>query len=157
MIKLTSRLLSIFVVLFLLSATDVLAQNTHSVWSKRPLYLRDGETGKNYSNIPRGYMATAWTEGTVRAYFRAVGKISATLVYDFELVKTTSTNVGQIEGLYDIKRSGVLVCDDCVGKAYLLNGALGTYFKLYVGTPAGYEEKWHYSGYITSRFDFSAP
>jgi hypothetical protein len=157
MIKLTPKLFSLVLLLVLLSASAALAQNTHSVWSRKPLYLRDGETGKNFKNLRRGNMATAWTEGTTRAYFRAVGRISATHYYDFELVKTTGTDGASIDGLYDIKRNGVLVCNNCVGKAYLLNGAIGTYFKLYVGTPAGYEEKWHYSGFITNRFDFSAP
>jgi hypothetical protein len=30
----------------------------------------------------------------------------------------------------------------------------GNYFKIYVGTPAAYAEKWLYSGDRTERFDF---
>ena len=153
MIKLTFRLFLLLTVLAVFPAL-AFAQNTHSVWSRKPLYVTDGELGKSFKTFVRGNAAAAWTQGTTRGYFRAVAIISATLRYDFEVVKVTSTNVEMIEGLYDIKRNGVLVCDDCVGKAYLLNQPVGNYFKLYVGTPAAYAEKWHYSGYITNRFDF---
>ena len=155
MIRFTLKSLLLLFVLTLFSATAAVAQNTHNVWSKKPFHLTDGDTGKNYTAFKIGSASAAWTEGTTRAYFRAVAIIAiGTPKYDFELVKTTSTSSSEIEGLFDIKRDGVLVCDDCKGKLYGLNLAVGTYFKLYVGTPAAYSEKWHYSGYITSRFDF---
>ena len=47
--------------------------------------------------------------------------------------------------------------NDCVGKAYMLSPSPippGNYFKIYVGTPAAYAEKWLYSGDRTDRFDF---
>jgi hypothetical protein len=98
--------------------------------SKKPFHLTDGETGKKYDVFKIGSASAAWTEGTTRAYFRAVAIIAVgTPKYDFELVKTTSTNVSEIEGLFDIKRDGVLVCNDCMGKLYGLNGAVGNYFK----------------------------
>ena len=155
MTKFTFRLFLLFIVLTLFPATVALAQNTHNVWSKKPLYLIDGDTGKKYKVFKIGNASAAWTEGTTRAYFRAKAIIAGgTPKYDFELVKVTSTSASEIEGLFDIKRDGVLVCDDCMGKAYGLNLAVGNYFKLYVGTPAAFAEKWHYSGYITNRFDF---
>lgn len=154
MIKLTCRVFLFLAVLAVFPTTVAFAQNTHSVWSRKPLFVFDGDSGAKYKSFVKGSAAAAWTEGTIRAYFRAVAIINPKLKYDFELVKVTSTNADMIEGLYDIKRNGVLVCDDCVGKAYGLSLPVGNYFKLYVGTPAGYAEKWHYSGYITNRFDF---
>jgi hypothetical protein len=153
MIKLTFRLCLLFTALALFPATAAMAQSTHSVWSTSPLYLTDYDTNTHYSSFVSGNMATAWTEGST-AYFHAVAVISSRLDYDFELVSVTGSDGDEINGLYDIKRNGVLVCDDCVGKAYGLSGAVGNYFKLYVGTPSGYAEDWHYSGYITSRYDF---
>ncbi|HKB68780.1 MAG TPA: hypothetical protein VKC61_23260 [Pyrinomonadaceae bacterium] len=155
MTRFTLRSLLLLVVLTLFPATVAVAQNTHNVWSKKPFHLTDGDTGKKYTDFKMGSASAAWTEGTTRAYFRAVAIIAiGTPKYDFELVKTTSSSASEIEGLFDIKRDGVLVCDDCKGKLYGLNQAVGNYFKLYVGTPAAYAEKWHYSGYIGSRFDF---
>ncbi len=155
MIKLTFRLCLLFTALALFPATSAFAQSTHSVWSTKPLYLIDYSTSTQYSSFLSGDMATAWTEGGGgTAYFRAYAVVSTTLNYDFELVSVTGTDGDSIDGLYDIKRNGTLVCDDCVGKAYGLSGSVGNYFKLYVGTPSGYAENWHYSGYITSRYDF---
>lgn len=79
---------------------------------------------------------------------------AANLVYDFRLVQVTATTVSEIDGKFDIFKNGVNVCHLCIGKAYGLNQPVGQYFKIYVGTPAAYAEKWHYSGFITSRFDF---
>jgi hypothetical protein len=144
-----------FTFLALLSV-PALAQTTHSVWSDKPLYLTDGATGKQYKAFVKGDAAFAWTQATIRAYAHAVGVVSPGLTYDFMLVKTTSSDATTISGLFDIKRNGVLVCHNCVGKAYGLDQAAGgvNYFKIYVGTPAAYAEKWHYSGYLTNRFDF---
>jgi hypothetical protein len=154
MIKLTFRLFLLFTILALFPATAALAQSTHSVWSTSPLYLVDFGTNTQYSSFVSGDMATAWTEGTSNAYFRAYAVVSSTLNYEFELVSVIGTGGDEINGLYDIKRNGTLVCNNCVGKAYGLSGSVGNYFKLYVGTPSGYAEDWHYSGYITSRYDF---
>ena len=145
-----------FALLALLSV-PALGQTTHSVWSDKPFLVKDGASGKEYKVFAKGDAAFAWTQATLRAYAHAAGVISSpALTYDFMLVKTTSSNVDSISGLFDVKRNGVLVCHNCVGKAYGLNqpAGVGNYFKIYVGTPAGYAEKWLYSGYITNRFDF---
>jgi hypothetical protein len=146
----------LFVVLLLI-APAVLAQPAHSVWSNKPLYVYDGATGAHYSAFVKGSAAFAWNQGTTTAYARAVGVINANLKYDFRLVATTGlTTADEIDGKFDIFRNGVNVCHLCIGKAYLLSQPAlpGKYFKIYVGTPAAFAEKWHYSGYITSRFDF---
>ena len=154
-LRITLKFTLSFTLLALLSV-PALAQTTHSVWSDKPLFVRDGATGKEYKVFVKGDAAFAWTQATIRAYAHAVGVISPALNYDFMLVKTTSSDATSISGLFDIKRNGVLVCHNCVGKAYGLDQPAGVsnYFKIYVGTPAAYAEKWLYSGYITSRFDF---
>lgn len=142
-----------FAVLF---STTVLSQTTHSVWSDKPYLVKDEVPGKEYKNLVKGHAAFAWTEATVRAYAHAVAVVSPVLNYDFMLIKTTSSDADSISGLWNVHRNGVLVCANCVGKAYLLSqpAAPANYFKIYVGTPAAYAEKWGYIAYIKERFDF---
>lgn len=149
----TSRVLF---VLLLLVAPAVFAQSTHSVWSNKPLMVKDGVTNQSFNALQKGSAAFAWTENSPYGYARAVGVVNANLVYDFRLRRITGSPADQIEGLWDVFKNGVNVCSLCIGKAYGLSQAAnaGKYFKIYVGTPAAYAEKWHYSGYITSRFDF---
>jgi hypothetical protein len=154
--KLTYRFLSS---LILLSAFGVVvaAQNTHSVWSKKPLIVKDGRTGTEYQVFEKGNAAFAWTEPTVRAYAHAIAVITPSLKYDFMLIKATGSLADEIDGLWDVRKNGVLVCHNCIGKAYLLGTSPvppGNYFKIYVGTPTMYAEKWFYSGDKTERFDF---
>lgn len=155
MSKLTSRIVLSFTLIILFSAS-AFAQTSHSVWSDKPLLVRDGKTGKEFKDIKQGDAIFAWTQATPRAYAHANGMISATLNYDFMLVSVTSSDADSILGKWIVRRNGVIVCNNCIGKAYGLSqpAAAGNYFKIYVGTPAAYAEKWHYSGYITSRFDF---
>ena len=56
----------------------------------------------------------------------------------------------------NVRHNGVIVCNKCVGKAYWLSpgGGPGNYFKIYVGTPTAFAEKWLYSGELTKRFDY---
>ena len=144
----------LFVVLLLALSPALFAQPAHSVWSTKPLYIYDGASGAHYSAFVKGNAAFAWNQGTTTAYARAVGVVNANLTYDFRLVQVTATTVSEIDGKFDIFKNGVNVCHLCIGKAYLLNQPIGQYFKIYVGTPLAYAEKWHYSGFITSRFDF---
>lgn len=153
MIKLTSRIVLLFTLLIGLSAA-AFAQDTHSVWSEKPLMVRDWAASTSYNTFVRGDAAFAWTQATPRAYAHALAIVTANLKYDFMLISVTSSNVSTIEGRWNVRRNGVVVCANCIGKAYLLDHAVGDYFKIYVGTPAAYAEHWHYSGYITSRFDF---
>ena len=156
MSRFASRILISFTLATIFS-TAALAQDTHSVWSKKPLLVKDGQTSVEYKTFVKGNAAFAWTESTVRAYAHAVAVITPNLKYDFMLVKTTGSTVDGIDGLWDVRRNGILVCNNCVGKAYMLSPSAmppGNYFKIYVGTPAGYAEKWLYSGDRTDRFDF---
>ena len=147
---------AIVLLLVLLAAPAVLASPAHSVWSNKPLLVKDGASGAQYNAFLKGDAAFAWNQGTTTAYARAVGVINPNLTYDFQLVSVTSTTADEIDGKFDVFRNGVNVCHLCIGKAYGLSqpAGMGKYFKIYVGTPAAYAEKWLYSGYITSRFDF---
>ena len=154
--KFTSRILVSFTPVTLFSAT-ALAHDTHSVWSKKPLPVKDGQTNTEYKTFVKGNAEFAWTESTVRAYAHAIALTTPNLKYEFILVRTTGSTADGIDGLWDIRRNGVLVCNNCVGKAYLLSPSMippGNYFKIYVGTPSAYAEKWLYSGDRTERFDF---
>ena len=144
-----------FTLLAVLSV-PALAQTTHSVWSDKPFLVKDGASGKEFKVFVKGDAAFAWTQATIRAYAHALGVISPTLNYDFMLVNPTSSNADSISGLFDVRKNGVLVCHNCMGKAYGLNQPAGggNYFKIYVGTPTAYAEKWGYIGFLTNRFDF---
>lgn len=154
MSKLTSRILFSFTLLLVFSA-PALAQPTHSVWSEnKPLSCKDGATNASYSAFVKGDAAFAWTQATPRAYAHALAIVTPALRYDFMLVSTTSNDADSITGRWIVRRNGVIVCNNCIGKAYNLSAPIGNYFKIYIGTPVMYAEKWHYSGYITSKFDF---
>ncbi len=125
----------------------------HSVWSDNsPLYVRDGETGKWFTP-DLGYSASSWQEGTEQAFSHAVAFGNGHL-YEFRLVTVSTSDNDEIGKLWDVYKDGTLACDDCVGKVYGLSGSIGDYFKIYVGTPSAYGEIWHFSGYITNRFDY---
>lgn len=140
--------------LSMLSVQAFAADPVHSIESEKPLYLHDYDWGYTWSSFYEGNSVSSWQEGTPQA-FSHVGAITAKKVeYEFKLVDVSFSDDDEIEGLFDIYRNGVLMCNDCVGKAYGLDGAIGDYFKIYVGTPFAYAENWHYSGYITHRFDY---
>jgi hypothetical protein len=124
----------------------------HQIASEKPLYVTDGDTGKTYKPS-YGSASSNWQVFTKQAFSHAIALADGGL-YEFRLVHAQSSNDSTINGLWDIYHDGVLACDNCVGKAYGLDGAVGNYFKIYVGTPSAYAEIWHYSGFITSRFDY---
>lgn len=153
--KLSSRMILVFTMLFSFTASAA-AQTSHSVWSDKPLMVRDGATGASFNAFVSGNAAFAWTEATSRAYGHAFTVVTPAMRYDFMMVSVTGSNADTISGRWTIRRNGVIVCNNCIGRAYGLSQPVGVsnYFKIYVGTPMAYAEKWHYSGYITSRFDF---
>lgn len=152
--KLISSIVFSFTLTILFSI-PALAQNSHSVWSdSRPLAARDGATGVSFSAFLDGDAAFAWTQGTLRAYAHAFTRVTPAVTYDFMLVSVTSATAGEIRGRWIVRRNGAVVCNNCIGRAYVLSAPVGDYFKIYVGTPIVYAERWHYSGTITSRFDF---
>ncbi len=124
----------------------------HQIASDKPLYVIDGSTGVGYTPS-FGDSSSNWQAFTNQAFSHAVAQAAGGL-YEFRLVHTSSSDDSTIVGLWDVYRDGVLMCDDCVGKAYGLDAPVGNYFKIYVGTPLAYAERWHFSGYITHRFDY---
>jgi hypothetical protein len=154
MMRLTKRL-SLAVVLLGLCASAAWGKwlPVHSVWSdNRPIYVIDGDTGITYAPS-QGYSASSWQQTTPQAFSHAAA-LTSNGQYEFRLVAVSASDNDSISGLWDIYRNGTLACNHCVGQAYGLSGAVGSYFKIYVGTPLAYAEKWHFSGYITSRFDY---
>ena len=139
----------------LLTASAQAADPVHNVQcDDKPLYVKDYDTGTWYSTFKYGYAVFAWQEGSDPSFAHATAIVSSGDEYEFRLETLNSNNSSEIEGEFDVTRNGVLVCDDCIGKAYGLSGSVGDYFKIYVGTPAAYAENWHFSGYITDRFDY---
>ncbi|HBB86681.1 MAG TPA: hypothetical protein DC047_03590 [Blastocatellia bacterium] len=153
--KLTSHIL-LSLSLGLLFAASAIAQTSHSVWSDKPFLIKDGKSEKEFKDIKQGDAIFAWTQATPRAYAHAHGVISSSLNYDFMLITVTSSDADSISGKWVVRRNGVIVCSNCIGKAYgLSQPALpANYFKIYVGTPAAYAEKWGYIAYFSNRFDF---
>lgn len=128
---------------------------THSIWTQQPYVVIDGDTNTQHSSFNRGNAAALWTENTRDGYFYAVVEVSSGEVYEFALIAIANSDADSITGFWDVKRNGTLVCNGCVGKAYGLSQSAGSnYFKIYIGDSLCYKESWHFSAYITNRFDF---
>jgi hypothetical protein len=125
----------------------------HQILSDKPLYLSDPDLGIFLQPPAQGYASSNWEEGT-RQGFSQVSCVFGPSTYEFRLVHVTISDPSALQGLWDIYRDGILVCDQCVGRAYSLSAPVGHYFKIYVGTPTAYANRWHYSGYVTARFDY---
>lgn len=124
----------------------------HQIASDRPLYVADPDLGA-WDYAKYGFSSSNWQESTPQAFSHALGSAFGNL-YEFRLIKVASSDASKIEGSWNVYRNGVVVCGGCIGRAYGLNGAVGDYFKIYVGTPVAYAERWHFSAYITHRFDY---
>src|SRR6266513_406348 len=132
MSKLTSRIVLSFTLVILFSGS-AFAQTSHSVWSDKPFLVIDGKSGKEFKDLKKGDAIFAWTQATPRAYAHAHGMINATLNYDFMLVSVTSSDADSIRGKWIVRRNGIIVCNNCIGKAYGLSQPAGggNYFKIY--------------------------
>jgi hypothetical protein len=124
----------------------------HQISSDSPLVVKDGSTGASYTPS-YGYSSSNWQITTPQAFSHAIALTDGGQ-YEFRLVRVSGSDDSSITGLWDIYRDGALVVDNAIGKAYGLDGAVGDYFKIYVGTPTAYAENWLFSGYITHRFDY---
>jgi hypothetical protein len=148
-ISVTARTLIVLLSLTSLSAVA----SDHALISTRPLYVADGNTGVWYSGLP-GHAVVGWKDATRYGYFYASASSSVAGVYEFTLTAISNQAADRIEGLWDIAHNGLPVCTGCVGRAYGIDSPPGSYFKIYIGDSLHYAEKWHFSGYITSRADF---
>ena len=140
------------IVLLSLTSLSALAGD-HAVISKKPLYLVDGNTGVGYFG-PTGHAVAGWKDATRYGYFYATATPFAAGAYEFTLTAISNQAADHIEGLWDVTHAGLPVCTGCVGRAYGIDLPPGNYFKIYIGDSLHYAEKWHFSGYITSREDF---
>jgi len=139
----------------LLTATPALAADpVHSVESEKPYVAIDYDAGVKIGKFKDGDAVFSWQEGSDPAFSHALFISAAGDEYEFRLVDQWGNSDDEIEGRWDITRNGVLLCNDCIGRAYGLDGSVGDYFKLYVGTPFTYAENWLYSGFITHRYDY---
>lgn len=129
--------------------------STHSIWSEKPYVVIDGDTNTQYTSFNKGDAAAVWTEDTHHGYFHAVVEVAPGNTYEFTLIAISNSDADTITGFWDIARNGTLACSGCVGKAYGLSQPVGSnYFKIYIGDALCYKELWHFSGYITNRYDF---
>lgn len=155
----------------LLSVAATAQIRTHSVWTNNNgLAIRDAQSGCTYTNLTGGFvgfnMATSWDEPTpgnpADAHFRGVARaIGFSLAcpnraYDFRLVASTVTGADNIDGVWNVFRNGVLVCNNCNGTAYGLSqvAGVGNYYKVYIDDPVFGPQTWLYSGYLDVRKDF---
>lgn len=148
----------VLAVLLVFSASAVaFAADVHSVVAQKPWILTDGITGTTYDNLS-GTCSMNWKEKTRYGFFNAkikvTGPIIAPLEYEFQLIAIGNATDSEIEGLWDIKRNGVLVASGIVGKLYGIDQPVGTYFKFYGGDSQNNTMVWHLSAYITYRCDY---
>ncbi|WP_242835591.1 hypothetical protein [Ruminiclostridium josui] len=119
----------------------------HQVFSDKPLYLQDGNTGKWYDNV-KGTVEIRWSN-----YFSTAKTLITDLqvpdgTYQFTLATLASCSPDSIEGAFNIAKNGKIVASNIKGKLYGLSLPEGNYFKFYSD-----DTKWHFSAYITKRID----
>ncbi|MFY0580693.1 hypothetical protein ACN28S_46350 [Cystobacter fuscus] len=116
---------------------------THNVMSNQGLYV--SEPGAASQNISSADMTFVWTEGTTNAFGLAKAWVATGDAYEFQLASVTApTTATSIQGLWNISKNGTLLCASCAGQVYGFYGS----FKFYSNN--GY----HFSGFITSRYDY---
>lgn len=130
--------------------TPIILSKVHTVISEKAIYLSDPSTSSNQNAT--GCTTISWHENTAKAFFNAkvtVGEGDKKTTYEFELSEVKTSDKYSIVGTFNIKRDGVLVANGIPGQVYGIDQPVGSYFKFY-----SEGEKWHVSGYITSRIDF---
>ena len=146
---------TVFVISFVLCAGYSYGQ-VHTVISRKPLAVGDGETGIWYTPV-KGTATMSWTDRTRAGFFSAKALVineGVKILYRFDLVAISSCHKDCIEGLWDIRKNGILVCNGCVGNAYGMSNSIGQYFKLYIGDSQCNDQKWHLGAFITDKIDF---
>jgi hypothetical protein len=144
------------VTLSLVSTAVSYAVDVHSIEAQKPYYLTDGLSGITYTPA-KGDCVIGWNDKTNYGFNVARFDITDTdnsINYEFVLVAISNSDSNQIEGLWDIKRNGILVAKGIVGKLYGLNLPVGSYIKFYGGSSQYNTNIWHFSAFITGRYDF---
>jgi hypothetical protein len=157
--RMKKTLLYVIIVLLLLgfsSASITQAADVHSVIAQKPFVFIDGLTNTTYNNIT-GVVSMNWKEKTRYGFFNA--KISVLysvtpLEYELQLTSIFNSSASAIEGLWDIKRNGVLVVSGITGRLYAIDLPVGQYFKFYSSDNQSNINKWHLAAYITYRCDY---
>ncbi|MET0404728.1 MAG: hypothetical protein ABW123_20095 [Cystobacter sp.] len=125
------------------------APPVHSVWSTQSTFVL--EPGGAY--YPISASATfSWKEDSASAFVNARATIASGEQYEFQLVSVSGIpSASEIQGVWNVTKNGAPLCKMCTGKAYGLNQAAGgyNYFKIYVDG-----ERFHFGGYISSRYDY---
>ncbi|MGA1839520.1 MAG: hypothetical protein ACMUIU_02755 [bacterium] len=163
--KYSKSLMAIFLAIcFIFFAGYGYSASVHTVISEAPIGVVDGDIGMPFPHPPdpvKGFVTMTWKDDEPDAFFYAEVKIGLkdeAVRYTFECAAPSATGPDFIHGLWNVTRNGKPVCTGCVGRAYGLdagpNAPVGNYFKLYIGDPFSYGEKWHLGAFITSRFDF---
>jgi hypothetical protein len=148
------KLIVIVVTLLLLfSFTAIASAAVHSVFAPTPFILIDGQTGITYTNL-MGCATVNWQDNTRYGFFNARVTVLPNTLYEFQLISIGNASPTEIEGLWDIKRNGVLVASGIVGKLYQLSDPIGGYIKFYGGTSQNNTMIWHVASYISNRFDY---
>lgn len=139
------------------ASAAVMAADVHSVVAEKPYYLTDGNTGISYNNLS-GVCSMNWKEKTRYGFFNAKIKVNGPVImpleYEFQLIAIGNATDTEIEGLWDIKRNGILVASGIVGKLYGIEQSVGSYFKFYGGNSQNNTHTWHLSAFITYRCDY---
>jgi hypothetical protein len=105
--------------------------------------------GVSYAPVSSNAVVS-WNETTKQAFVNARATTAGGAVFEFQFVEPTASTTGdEIDGYWDIYKSGTLVCSHCLGSAYGLSGPVGYGFKIYVNG-----EYYGFAGRISSRYDY---
>jgi hypothetical protein len=141
------KALPLLIALSVLSPTLAWSAPVHSLWSTQGLYV--SEPGVFYSPTSAN-TAISWKEDSASAFINARATIASGDQYEFQLVSVSGIpSASEVQGVWNVSKNGAPLCKMCTGRAYGLNQAIGSYFKIYVDG-----ERYHISGYITSRYDY---
>ncbi|WP_068775534.1 hypothetical protein [Paenibacillus sp. FJAT-26967] len=146
---LTMLMLTVLALSLSVGATAAPATSVHSIWSVKPIGIKDN--GTSYP-ATKGNVIISWTNLPLNSgdsgFFNA--KVYANNAeYEFRLVSFGSSTDDQIFGKFDIYKNSVLVASSIPGTAYGLSQPVNNYFKFYDTS-----QQWHVSAYITSRKDY---
>jgi hypothetical protein len=119
----------------------------HNVWATTPMYVADTAGWYNATTVNSSF---GWNEATGYAFGNARATVG-TNVYEFQLTSVTaSTTSGQIIGTWNVTKNNVVICGNCQGSAYGLDGGVGNYYKIYVGP----NNAFHLSAGITNAYNY---
>lgn len=149
------KLIVIAVTLLLLCSFSAIASaDVHSVTSGTPFFLIDGLNGNTYNNLS-GCSSINWKETTRYGFFNAKIRVNGMMLdYEFQLITVGNAAATNLQGLWDIKRNGVLVASGIVGELTQLMDPIGSWFVFTGGDSQNNTGRWVLGAFITTRFDY---